>query len=268
MPILCMHTVVIDILLYRSLPLLQSSFVMGGVGGMGGDANTSSSSAIEDAYRVSDSAWLGPDNILAQFQKRLAELTGLPLPYLKLQSEELQVVRYSESRGQFKPHHDSSAFKPRLLTSLLYLKTLEKNGLDGESASSILHRTPSTWLSTDSILPESFVSGGTWFPYTGVGSRGLVHDVESAIATALSHQQRVREGLISTTGGPLDGDPNGSQIIVKPVAGQAVIFFNYYLDPLTSRLILDPLAVHAGLPFVGEGQTESGDGASNCESEG
>jgi prolyl 4-hydroxylase len=120
---------------------MEKSFVMGG--GMSYASSSSSSgpaaavatdigtegstASIKEMYRSSYNAWLSVDTVLASLQKRVAALTEIPLTYIQLKSEELQVVRY-EAHGQFKVHHDSSAFHPRLLTALMYLNTVDDGG--------------------------------------------------------------------------------------------------------------------------------------------
>ena len=46
--------------------------------------------------------------------------------------KDLQVVHYTEG-GQFKVHHDSSSFHPRLLTSLFYLNSPSISNGGGET---------------------------------------------------------------------------------------------------------------------------------------
>ena len=173
---------------------------------------TRDNSGATNVYRSSYQAWLHADEVAVALQKRLAAITGLPYNLFQQKSEELQVVKY-DGGGQFKVHHDSSMFHPRLLTALLYLNDV-----------------------------PTVCQGGTWFPFAA--SRGpQTQDqsdpttIEEAIAMSLQFQPDD-----SVNGTSVDGLPG---LIVTPKQGDAIIFFNHLLSGA-----LDPLAVHAGLPVV------------------
>lgn len=101
-------------------PLLGKSYVMGGSGDADADP--------QGPYRTSRNAWLpANDLVLPRLQKRLAALLHVDAVQLGQRVEELQVVSY-EAHGQFKMHHDSSAFQIRRLTALLYLNSIEEGG--------------------------------------------------------------------------------------------------------------------------------------------
>ena len=67
-----------------------------------------------EAYRSSTTAWLSPSesSVLQKLTHWVAKLSGLPLAYVRLKSERVQVVRYADG-GEFRLHQDSSAFHPR-----------------------------------------------------------------------------------------------------------------------------------------------------------
>jgi prolyl 4-hydroxylase len=217
-----------DHIIGRADKQLKKSFVMGGQTAVADRSDTAQladdGSAAKDVdtsqlYRSSYNAWLHPDELATQLQRRLAHLTGFPLQLFSQKSEELQVVKY-EHGGQFKVHHDSSAFHPRLLTALLYLND----------------------------VPEG--SGGeTWFPFAGE-RRDFTLTVEEAIFSALE----MHESSSAAPTCPLnieladsDRHETGTShmgLYVRPVRGDAIIFFNH----LPSGAI-DPAAVHAGLPM-------------------
>lgn len=203
----CFH--VID----RADPQLQQSYVVGSGGPTDGEGG---SDAASPAYRSSRNTWLSTDEVLGRLQARIALSTGLPLAYISLESEEMQVVKYESAGSSFRVHHDSSAFQKRLLTALVYLADA-----DGDFENT---------------------AGETWFPFTGTKERGFdgsVSSVDAAIAKAQLLEQRVVAGdeLVSA---PNDGVP----LKIKPIRGDAIIFFNH----LSSGEI-DPAAVHAGLPI-------------------
>ena len=188
----------------RAAGRLKRSFVMGGQtplvekSDIVEDSNSVGSKYVDDvngeggpddkSYRSSSNAWLHPDELATCLQRRLADLTGFPLQLFRHKSEELQVVKY-DSGGQFKVHHDSSAFSPRLLTALLYLNT----------------------------VPES--SGGeTWFPFAGK-RRQFDLSVEEAISAAL--EMHVSASNRSETKSLQNG------LFIRPEQGDAIIFFNH-----------------------------------------
>lgn len=162
-------------------------------------------------YRSSYNTWLSQDEILSKVQERLASLLSIPLGYIKQKSEDLQVVKYNIG-GQFKPHQDSSAFHPRLLTALMYLNDLEQQGVNH-----IVH------------------GGETWFPFAN-SDEDLSHiSVEECVLRSLNtYEDYVANG----------GERSLSGIKIEPRKGRILVFFNY----LNSGKI-DPLAVHSGLPI-------------------
>ena len=187
----------------RAESQLQKSFVMGGQSteidaSVSGDVSQSSTdlSATNEEnpdtklYRSSYNAWLHPDDLSTTLQKRLAVTTGLPLRLFQHKSEELQVVKY-EVGGEFKVHHDSSAFHPRLLTALLYLNSV-----------------------------PSDMGGETWFPFAG-NRREFNLSTEAAILTALN----MHETGSSSSESEKTNSPNG--LFVTPTLGDALIFFNH-----------------------------------------
>ncbi len=148
-----------------------------------------------------------------------------------------QVVRYPTG-GYFHSHQDSSNFHKRLLTALIYI------GNDDLSSGS-----------DDRLEDDDYLSGGTWFPFASkrvapdgdTGDRVILHSVESAIQTA-NDIAKARESAKSTPSksNPLPG------LVVQPFIGKAVLFFNHV--PETG--VIDPLAVHAGLPVGGLNKTK------------
>ena len=207
----------------RAVGQLEKSFVMGGqtpliektdsVGASNGTMLGDDVKAGPDQklYRSSYNAWLHPDELAIRLQMRLADSTGLPLQLFRHKSEELQVVKY-DFGGQFKVHHDSSTFSPRLLTALLYLNTIPENS-----------------------------GGETWFPFAGE-DRNFELSVEEAILAAsnmhTSSSNRIEDGIETN-----EHLKNG--LFVRPERGDAIIFFNH----LRSGAI-DSAAVHAGLPVL------------------
>jgi prolyl 4-hydroxylase len=202
----------------RASSQLEKSFVMGGQKATSddstGDENSDKSDeekniANDQLYRSSYNAWLHSDDLAVSLQRRLASVTGFPLQLFQQKSEELQVVKY-EHGGQFKVHHDSSAFHSRLLTALIYLND----------------------------VPES-LGGETWFPFAGE-RREFNLSIEEAISTALNMYPNTSPSRnITEIPEPKIG------LYVRPVQGEAIIFFNH----LSSGAI-DPAAVHAGLPMA------------------
>ena len=80
-----------------------------------GDASANSNSGSRgEAYRSSMTAWLSASEspVLQKLTQWVAKLSCLPLAYVRLKSERVQVVRYVEG-GEFRLHQDSSAFHPR-----------------------------------------------------------------------------------------------------------------------------------------------------------
>ena len=71
------------------------------------------------AYRSSMTAWLSPSEspVLQKLTHWVAKLSRLPLAYVQLKSERVQVVRYRDG-GEFRLHQDSSAFHPRRARAL------------------------------------------------------------------------------------------------------------------------------------------------------
>lgn len=217
-----------DHIIGRADKQLKKSFVMGGQTSVADQPSsvqvTDDGNAVKDIdtsqlYRSSYNAWLHPDELATQLQQRLADLTGFPLQLFHQKSEELQVVKY-EIGGQFKVHHDSSAFHPRLLTALLYLND----------------------------VPEG--SGGeTWFPFAGE-RREFNLTVEEAISSALEAHESSHAAPTSPSNIQLadtechDDGTSQMGLYVQPIRGDAIIFFNH----LPSGSV-DPSAVHAGLPI-------------------
>ena len=106
---------------------------------------------------------------------------------------------------------------------------------------------------------DVYNSGGTWFPFAGNESNedhlnsirdgnneNRLNDVEKAISLA---QQMVKEYTVTHTTDPHVKLPG---IVVTPLIGRAVLFFNHIPE---QHLVIDPLAIHAGLT-VAEGHTK------------
>ena len=207
-------------IMQRAEGQLKKSFVMGGKAETSDDTTTNDDDGIrkladkdiiaEQSYRSSYNAWLHSDKLTAQLHNRLADLTQFPVQLFQQKSEELQVVKY-EKGGQFKVHHDSSAFQPRLLTALIYLNDVPAD-----------------------------MGGETWFPFAGK-RREFNLSVEEAISTALQMHSTSNTCAANCTTEELN-EQGG--LYVRPVRGDAIIFFNH----LPSGA-LDPSAVHAGLPI-------------------
>ena len=160
---------------------------------------------------------------------------------LQLAAEELQVIRY-EAGGQFKAHHDSSSFHPRVFTLLVYLNDFEGSG-------------------------QGTTGGGTWFPFSADGGNdGAVEinrdedlTVEQANSAALFFFESCKNNSeAAALRGDVAGDGAGAKfegtlehsllargLVTAPVAGSAILFFNH----LPSGE-LDVHAVHAGLPVA------------------
>jgi hypothetical protein len=212
-----------DAVVGKAEPTMEKSFVMGGDSS---NSNSDNGKDSNDAYRSSDNTWLAPlaFPLLREVQTRLAGLTGFSLKALIAAAEELQVVRYAPG-GQFKSHHDSTSFNPRLFTALVYLNSLEEN------------RGGGTWFPFASSMSSSLSSssgdgngGGTCL--SPVEEKGKF-SIETAVAQAMAVQS---------------GDRASIGITVQPKKGAAVLFFNYLPDGE-----LDTSAVHSGLP-VKEGE--------------
>jgi len=213
----------------RAEPHLQYSYVTGGKAVDRNDA---------DGYRTSINAWLSPDALLLDVQQRLAGLlrlqstegtASISAAALQQAAEELQVIRY-EAGGQFKVHHDSSSFHPRVFTMLVYL-----NDVDGAG--------------------ESATGGGTWFPFSSSGLAGGAVQVDAADDTApLTVEQANSAALAAFETCKEGGNVLDQGLVTVPALGSAVLFFNH----LPSGE-LDARAVHAGLPVaVPPGQKRDG----------
>jgi len=135
----------------RANKSLEKSFVMGG--------NQNS----DEPYRDSYNAWLARDSILEDILHRLEPLIAIPTSYFLQKAEELQVVKY-EKQGQFKLHHDSSNFHPRLFTLLIYLNEMAEDS-----------------------------GGETYFPFTGI-ERSIEYTIEDAISRGLEIYKESKDG--------------------------------------------------------------------------
>ena len=229
----------------RARPLLEHSYVTGGKGSSkiqhGADKSPNNNKGEDGTgegeraaggvdvdslvgYRSSENAWLPPDDLLRDVRLRLEGLLGVSEGVLARHAEELQVIRY-EGGGQFKVHHDSSAFMPRALTVLIYLNEVAEGG-------------------------------GTWFPYVGVNSvdREGVTSVEDANSRALGATPADSTDSTDSTDIELKGKETGFGMTQKPKKGDALLFFNH--DPLG---VLDKFAAHAGLPVLGQGGADGMD---------
>ena len=126
--------------------------------------------------------------------------------------------------GRFKVHQDSSLFHPRLITALFYLNDIEH--IDSVSS-----------------------SGGTWFPYASeeidISPASKFNlTVEEAINNALTMELHQNDITSNDSNFPiLKLKSNG--LVVLPVKGDAIIFFNHREDDGA----IDPSAIHAGLPL-------------------
>lgn len=198
----------------KAAPLMESSYVMGEDGDGDGDGTET------EAYRSSQNAWLAPYSmpLLADIQQRLAELTGFDMQALVRAAEDLQVIRYAPG-GQFKAHHDSTGFTPRLFTALMYLNDIEEEQ-----------------------------EGGTWFPFAPSSRHDNTEKESSSLtsSTLQSVQDAIRAALDVER-----GEVRDTGLIVQPSAGDCVLFFNYLPDGS-----LDLAAVHAGLPLGAGAQRE------------
>lgn len=218
-------------------PKLEHSHVMGSkVNSAVGDTESNA-----EPYRSSYNAWLPLDPILVSLQERIALVTSLPLQYISLKSEELQVVKY-ETGGQFKMHHDSSAFNPRLLTALIYLQ-------DGTETGEI-----TTNSNEDGTCPDSITNGGeTLFPFANTNTCDEWSNWTVDDALLYLSQQPTGRNLqksCTTSSSVCDNDKDKEEkesvgLAVKPSQGKAIIFFNHQADGS-----VDPLAVHSGSKLV------------------
>jgi hypothetical protein len=220
-----------DLIVEESKPHLESSHVMG---------KAQNSELAQDAYRISENAWLAPGELhplLPDVQARLSAVTGLPIAYLSQMSEQLQVradellwmiylsvriqvtdifvcvclqvVRY-QFGGHFNVHQDSSQFHPRFMTALMYLNSVH---------------------STDNS------NGATWFPYANGGNNSSVPPIQGADSVA-SVQEAIDLARSVSNVSTLPG------LLVSPSRGDIVIFVNHLEDES-----IDFRAVHAGLPL-------------------
>ena len=124
--------------------------------------------------------------------------------------------------GRFKVHQDSSLFHPRLITALFYLNDIENN---------------------DSVSVSS--SGGTWFPYASEDIDIKFNmTVEEAIKNALTMELHQNDITTTDSNFPILKLKNNG-LVVLPVKGDAIIFFNHREDDGA----VDPSAIHAGLPL-------------------
>eukprot|EP01038_Epipyxis_sp_PR26KG_P014299 gene14299-19180_t len=201
---------------------LEKSFTMGG----NHQTSTSFDGNIDekDIYRSSYTAWLQLDQIQSDIQGRLSKLLNISLPYLNQQAEDLQVVKYAH-KGQFKVHHDSSAFHTRLFTALFYLNDVEV-GLGGE----------------------------TWFPFGNDNLQNILNNT-LGMSAPQSVKEAVEQSLyvyeILSKSESVDDEYLSLKnynlcdigLFVRPKKGQALIFFNHLPNG-----DIDPYAVHAGLP--------------------
>ena len=145
----------VEHIINRANKSLEKSFVMGG------------NQNAEEPYRDSYNAWLARDNILEDILHRLEPLIAIPTSYFLQKAEELQVVKY-EKQGQFKLHHDSSNFHPRLFTLLIYLNDLAEDS-----------------------------GGETFFPFTGI-ERSIEYTIEDAISRGLAIHKESKDGTYCT----------------------------------------------------------------------
>mmetsp|Transcript_23125 Transcript_23125/g.39128 ORF Transcript_23125/g.39128 Transcript_23125/m.39128 type:complete len:494 (+) Transcript_23125:139-1620(+) len=210
-------------------PRLEKSHVMGskinpGVGETEETTNT-------EPYRSSYNAWLPLDSVLTSLQERIALVTTLPRHFISLKSEELQVVKY-EAGGQFKMHHDSSAFNPRLLTALVYLQdsNSEEECTQKASAGDDKEEKEKKTCGAEGDVSRG---GETLFPLSNSGHQSSMKGDSRAnwtIDDALLHLSKRSPDALK-----MDG------LSVKPSKGKAIIFFNHLSDGS-----VDPLAVHSG----------------------
>lgn len=209
-------------------PKLELSHVMGSK--INPDSGASDSDLSPEPYRSSYNAWLPLDPVLISLQERIALITTIPLQYISLKSEELQVVKY-ETGGQFKMHHDSSAFNPRLLTALVYLQDSSRAGASADAAfeDSAEICNDNDVNVNDDLCGDS--GGETLFPLAGEEEEvGGTARSSWSVDDALLHLSKKSQHALKTEG-----------LAVRPSLGKAIIFFNHLAGGR-----LDPLAVHSG----------------------
>jgi prolyl 4-hydroxylase len=191
---------------------------------MGSKVSPSSEDSLEtteepEPYRSSYNAWLPLDPVLESLQERISLITTLPRQFISLKSEELQVVKY-EAGGQFKMHHDSSAFNPRLLTALVYLQGSEESKCVAQ-------------VENDTCSLDNSAGGETVFPFCNTTAQDSDDgELRSSwtVDDALLHLSKKSENNLKKEG-----------LAVKPAKGKAIIFFNHLSDGS-----VDPMAVHSG----------------------
>ncbi len=141
-----------EYIINKARPSMEKSYVMGG-SSIEISSDWDSTSSNVNAYRSSQNTWLSMDEILINIQRKLSSLLSISFNYIQQNSEDLQVVKYSISE-EFKLHHDSSTFHPRLMTILLYL--------------------------TNPIHEEA--GGETWFPLSNISNLDSnIHSITDAI---------------------------------------------------------------------------------------
>lgn len=238
----------------EATPQLKSSYVTGYVKKIE-EEELNEKKSENDLYRSSQTAWLTPSNsfqIPSQLLEKLSSILSIKPNYLKLHSENLQVVKYSEGQ-QFKIHHDSSPFQKRLFTALVYLSDENKQGTNS----------------------KKFYGGETWFPYAKFKNMNIkkeisdqliinnplepVLDYEKAILNSLNHYEEKVLELKDTQANTQENTCSNFNTIssllagvsVKPKKGSLIVFVNH-----NNENELDPLAVHAGLPVVNNNENQ------------
>jgi hypothetical protein len=224
----------------KSRDKLERSFIMGNsVRDITSDENEGELDE-DNVYRSSYNTWLPLDEYLHSLQKRISKVLSLPVSYILSNSEDLQVVKY-DLNGQFKLHQDSSAFHSRLMTILFYLNDVATNS---ESS------------------PSNVCEGETWFPFASASLPAVCQSSsqqecvnleandKSSVSAITSIEKAILQGLNSydqftTRKDKKDSHPILPGLKVPPKKGKVVVFFNYRIDDD----LLDPLAVHAGLPL-------------------
>lgn len=164
---------------------------------------TSQSGAFDPgSHRSSQTAWLNNDAVLLRMQGRISALTKIPLTFLKENSEDLQVVKYARG-GQFRVHHDASAFHARFMTSLLYLNTLEDIESDTENDDS-------------SSVGQGTLRGQTWFPMADSSSEDSSSLSNIGTMEVNNREERVAAALYSSPGLVIEQDRG--PIVASPTA--------------------------------------------------